>query len=58
MKAAATAGERDFRGLQFLRDKLKARFKAGVVLYTGDKTLPFGDRLAAVPLAGLWGSST
>ncbi len=58
VKAAATAGERDFRGLQFLRDKLGARFKAGVVLYAGDKTLPFGDRLAAAPIAGLWRGSS
>jgi len=58
IKAAATAGERDFRGLQFLRDTLGARFKAGAVLYAGDKTLPFGDRLAAVPIAGLWRGSS
>ena len=38
VKAAATAAERDFRGLQFLRDKLGPRFKAGAVLYTGDRT--------------------
>jgi predicted AAA+ superfamily ATPase len=57
VKAAATASERDFRGLQFLRDKLGGSFKAGAVLYTGDKTLPFGDRLAAVPIAGLWSDS-
>jgi uncharacterized protein len=54
VKAAATAGERDFRGLELLRGRLGRRFKAGAVLYTGDKTLPFGDRLAAVPIAGLW----
>ncbi len=54
VKAAATAGEADFRGLRFLRDKFGARFKAGAVLFAGDKTLPFGDRLAAVPIAGLW----
>jgi len=54
VKSAASADERDFRGLRFLRDKLGARFKGGAVLYTGDKTLPFGDRLAAVPIAGLW----
>jgi predicted AAA+ superfamily ATPase len=57
IKAAATAGERDFRGLEFLREKLGRRFKAGAVLYAGDKTLPFGDRLAAVPIAGLWRDS-
>lgn len=27
---------------------------AGVVLYTGAEALPFGDRLAAVPLSALW----
>ena len=54
VKAAATVGEADFRGLRFLRDRLGERFKAGAVLFAGDQTLPFGDRLAAVPIAGLW----
>jgi uncharacterized protein len=45
---------RDFVGLRHLRDKLGDRFKAGVVLYTGTRTLGFGERLAAVPLFGLW----
>jgi uncharacterized protein len=30
------------------------RFVAGFVLYTGQQTLPFGDRLRAVPLDALW----
>ncbi|MDQ3647833.1 MAG: ATP-binding protein [Actinomycetota bacterium] len=54
VKAAATASSADFAGLRYLRDKLGARFGAGVVLHTGADTLPFGDRLAAVPLTGLW----
>lgn len=54
VKAAATVRERDLRGLVHLRDKLGNRFKAGALLYTGERTVPFGDRLAAVPLAGLW----
>lgn len=54
VKAAATASSADFAGLRYLRDKLGARFKAGVVLHTGADTRPFGDRLAAVPLDGLW----
>jgi hypothetical protein len=54
VKAAATVATRDFAGLRYLRDKLGTRFKAGVILYTGSDTLPFGDRLAAVPLSGLW----
>ena len=54
VKAGATPAARDFAGLRYLRDKLGARFKAGVVLHTGADTLPFGDRLAAVPISGLW----
>ncbi|MGD1058167.1 MAG: hypothetical protein ABR992_12235 [Solirubrobacteraceae bacterium] len=46
--------DRDFAGLRYLRDKLGARFKGGAVPYAGSDTLPFGDRLAAVPLNGLW----
>jgi hypothetical protein len=34
------------------------RAEGRAVLYSGDKTLPFGDRLAAVPIAGLWSGSS
>jgi uncharacterized protein len=54
VKSAATVTSKDFAGLRHLRDRLGGRFKAGVVLYTGEHTLPFGDRLTAVPLCGLW----
>jgi predicted AAA+ superfamily ATPase len=54
VKSAATVKSKDFAGLRHLRNKLGTRFKAGVVLYTGERTLPFGDRLTAVPLCGLW----
>jgi hypothetical protein len=27
---------------------------AGIVLYTGTATLPFGDRLRAMPVSALW----
>ncbi|MGC1167159.1 MAG: ATP-binding protein [Solirubrobacterales bacterium] len=54
VKAAASVGRDDFAGLRRLRDKLDTRFKCGIVLYTGERTLPFGDRLWAVPLTGLW----
>lgn len=54
VKTAASVAAKDFAGLRHLRDKLGNRFKAGVVLYTGKRTLSFGDRLAAVPLCGLW----
>lgn len=54
VKASATPSATDFTGLRYLRDKLGPRFKAGAVLHTGADTLPFGDRLAAVPVSGLW----
>ena len=54
VKAAASVGRADTRGLRFLRDKLGDRFKAGIVLYTGSTTLPIGERIWAVPLRGLW----
>lgn len=58
VKAAASVSRGDFAGLRQLRDKLDSRFKSGVVLYSGERTLPFGDRLWAVPLAGLWDTGT
>jgi uncharacterized protein len=53
-KAAASVSPSDFRGLTRIRDALGERFKAGAVLYTGENTVPFGDRLFAIPLQGLW----
>jgi uncharacterized protein len=54
IKASATVRPEDFHGLRHLRTQLSDRFKAGVLLYSGASTVPFGDRLAAVPLSGLW----
>ncbi|MEO6859566.1 MAG: ATP-binding protein [Solirubrobacteraceae bacterium] len=53
-KAAAVATPADARGLRLLRDKLGPRFKTGVVIFSGEHTLPLGDRLWAVPISGLW----
>jgi hypothetical protein len=54
VKISATPSSGDFGGLRYLRDKLGSRFKAGAVIHTGAATLPFGDRLAAVPVSGIW----
>lgn len=58
VKAAASVSRPDSLGLRFLRDKLGARFKTGVVLYTGANTFEFDDRIWAVPIAGLWHAET
>lgn len=54
VKATATINRRDMHGLSYLRDKIGDRFRGGALIYTGADTVPFGDRLAAVPLSGLW----
>jgi len=54
VKAASTVGPDDFRGLRRLADRLGDDFIAGVVLYTGTSTLPFGTKLRAMPVSALW----
>ena len=54
IKAAGSVNLHDFKGLTFLRDKLKSRFTLGVVFYTGTQALPFGDKLWALPYSALW----
>jgi len=55
VKASATVKEGDLRGLRKLAGLAGERFRAGVLLYDGDETLPLGDRLWAAPLSTLWG---
>lgn len=54
VKAGATVRNEDLAGLRHLAQRLGSRFVAGYVLYTGQQTLPFGDRLRAVPIEALW----
>ncbi|WP_207386761.1 ATP-binding protein [Frankia sp. Cppng1_Ct_nod] len=56
VKAAADVSRRDIRHLVAVRDRLGERFVAGVVLHTGARAFPLGDRLAAVPISALWAS--
>jgi predicted AAA+ superfamily ATPase len=54
VKASATVRASDFRGLVHMRERLGERFVAGAVLYAGERTLPFSERLWALPLNALW----
>jgi predicted AAA+ superfamily ATPase len=54
VKASATVGASDAAALEALRNQLGRQFRAGVVLYPGDRLVPFGDRLWLVPLSMLW----
>ena len=54
VKAGATVRTEDLSGLRNLARQAADRFVAGYILYTGKQTLPFGDKLRAVPLEALW----
>lgn len=54
VKASATPRSEDFRGLRHLAERLGDDFIAGIVLHTGDQTLPFGPKLRAMPVSAVW----
>lgn len=54
VKAAASFGPRDWRAMEALRDERGDAFRSGFLLYAGERTLPLGDRLWAVPISALW----
>ena len=54
IKAGATVGPADSAGPQELRDQLGKKFTTGIVIYTGDQLIPFGDKLWLVPWSVLW----
>ena len=54
IKASATVAAADFAAIRALREQLGTRFRAGVVLYLGDRVVPFGDQLWLAPLSTLW----
>lgn len=53
VKFTSTPRERDARHLALLRNRLGDRFRTGLVVHTGDRVLPLGDRLWAVLLGSL-----
>jgi len=54
VKTGQTPKPEWFRWLAHMRDVLGEKFIAGVALYSGRDTLPFGERLLAVPISALW----
>lgn len=54
VKAASTVRSEDFSGLRRLAERLGDEFLVGIVLYTGNTTLPFGPNLRAMPVSALW----
>ena len=54
VKASSTVRAEDFAGLRHLEARLGDDLLVGMVLYTGQQTLPFGPKFRAMPIAALW----
>jgi len=53
VKLDSSLNAKDFENLELCRDTIGDKFKRGIVLYTGEEAVPFGDRLWAVPVSVL-----
>lgn len=53
-RLAASVHTSDFKGLRKLSEACGASFRSGIVLYDGEKSVPFGDRMVAAPISSLW----
>lgn len=51
VKASQTVFDQDFRGLRKLAALAEKKWISGILLYNGDKCLPFGDKLWAIPIS-------
>jgi predicted AAA+ superfamily ATPase len=54
IKAGATLGGSDVKGLQAMASAAGKRWVRGVVLYTGTEVIPFASNLHGLPLSHLW----
>lgn len=54
VKAAVSVGARDFAGLKYLKDFAGEDFQVGIVLHSGKRIMPMGERLWAMPISALW----
>ena len=54
VKASATLNSESFKGLQRLQEISGDDFLMGILLYDGDHSIQFSDKLFAVPIAVIW----
>ena len=57
VKSSGTVTSSDFKGLRKLMKSTGDRFVRGIVMYTGERVVPFGEQLFAVPIGALWQAS-
>lgn len=54
IKLSSIVRKDDLKGLISLKEYSGDDFHKGIIFYTGDKTLPFGDSFTALPISALW----
>jgi predicted AAA+ superfamily ATPase len=54
VKGRDSVATADFKGLNELRRQTENDFICGIVLYRGNKIIPFDDNMWAVPVGALW----
>ena len=54
IKSSASVGAEAFKGLRTLEEDLGKKFKRGIVLYAGEKSAAFGEKMFALPIQSLW----
>ena len=54
VKAGARVASRDWKGLRMFREETRSRFRAGLVMYTGDTPYRLDEGIYAMPIDKLW----
>jgi hypothetical protein len=54
VKASGSVQKKDFAGMDALTEACGTKFLRGIVLYGGDKVIPFGERYYAMPVSAIW----
>jgi predicted AAA+ superfamily ATPase len=58
VRASAAPTRADARHLAWLRDELDDRFLHGAVLHTGPRAFVLDERIFALPISAIWGTTT
>lgn len=54
IKLSSIIRKDDLKGLMSLKEDCGHNFHKGIIFYTGDQVLPFGDLCTALPISALW----
>lgn len=54
VKASATLGMSDLKGIKYFQSIVGDSLVAGIILYDGSEIKPMGEKIWAVPLSSLW----